>query len=55
MAKDRMNRLLALGSNIGVLIGLMLLLYEVRQNANLMRAQISTTRSAGKRKVASSS
>jgi hypothetical protein len=35
---------LALGANVGVLIGLILLVYEVRQNSELMRAQISMER-----------
>jgi len=44
MNTDRLNRWLALGANFGVLIGLILLVYEVRQNSDLMRAQISMER-----------
>lgn len=44
MNTDRLNRWLALGANIGVLIGLLLLIYEMRQNSELMRAQISMER-----------
>ncbi len=44
MNNDRLNRWLSLGANIGVLIGLILLVYEVRQNSELMRAQISMER-----------
>jgi len=44
MNTDRLNRWLALGANVGVLIGLILLVYEVRQNSDLMRAQISMER-----------
>jgi hypothetical protein len=39
-----LNRLLAFVTNFGVLIGLILLVYEVRQNSDLMRAQISMER-----------
>jgi hypothetical protein len=41
---DKLNRWLALAANFGVLIGLILLVYEVRQNSDLMRAQISMER-----------
>ena len=44
MDTEKLNRWLALGANIGVLIGLILLVYEVRQNSDLMRAQISMER-----------
>lgn len=44
MNNDNLNRWLSLGANIGVLIGLILLVYEVRQNSELMRAQISMER-----------
>ena len=44
MNTDRLNRWLALGANVGVLIGLILLVYEVRQNSELMQAQISMER-----------
>jgi hypothetical protein len=35
---DRLNRWLTLGANIGVLLGLIMLIVEVRQNAALSRA-----------------
>lgn len=44
MTTEKLNHWLALGANIGVLIGLLLLVYEVRQNSALMRAQISMER-----------
>ena len=44
MKTKKLNRWLALGANLGVLIGLVLLVYEVRQNSDLMRAQISMER-----------
>lgn len=39
-----MNRLLAFAANLGVLLGLILLAYEMRQNSDLMRAQMSMER-----------
>jgi len=44
MNTEKLNRWLALGANVGVLIGLILLVYEVRQNSALMQAQISMER-----------
>jgi hypothetical protein len=44
MITDSLNKWLAFGANFGVLIGLILLVYEVRQNSELMRAQISMER-----------
>ena len=44
MNTKKLNQWMALGANIGVLIGLILLVYEVRQNSDLMRAQISMER-----------
>lgn len=44
MDAERSNRTVAFVTNIGVLIGLVLLVYEVRQNTDLMRAQISMER-----------
>lgn len=41
---DRFNRWLALGANLGVLLGLVILMVEVRQNANLTRAQMESGR-----------
>jgi len=41
---DRVNRWLTLGANIGVLIGIILILAELNQNADLMRAQMTQAR-----------
>jgi len=38
---DRLNRWITLGANVGILIGLILVVYEIRQNSALVRAQIS--------------
>ncbi len=46
MAKsDVISRWLALGANFGVLIGLGLLIWEIQQNSDLLRAQIHQARS----------
>ena len=42
---DKMNRWLTLTANIGVVIGLLLLLVELRQNTEMMQAQITQSRS----------
>ena len=39
MEPDKVNRWLTLGANIGVLIGLALVAFEIRQNSDLMRLQ----------------
>jgi hypothetical protein len=39
MKTKRVNQWLTLGANIGVLIGIFLLLVELRQNSTMMRAQ----------------
>ena len=44
MNTEQVNRWLALAANFGVLVGLILLVYEMRQNSELMRAQISMER-----------
>lgn len=44
MDTDRLNQWLALAANASILIGLVLVTYEVRQNSDLMRAQISMER-----------
>jgi hypothetical protein len=44
MKEDRVNRWLTLGANVGVLIGISLLLVELDQNATVMKAQISSER-----------
>ena len=45
MKWDSVNRWLTLGANIGVLVGIILILTELDQNADLMRAQMSQSRS----------
>ena len=44
MSSDNLNRWLTLGANLGVLIGLIVLIYEVRQNTAMMEAQINQQR-----------
>lgn len=39
MDSDRLNRWLTLGANLGVLVGIILLIVELNQNRDLMRAQ----------------
>ena len=39
MGKDRLNRWLTLGANFGVIAGILLLVYELRQNNELMGAE----------------
>ena len=39
MDSDRLNRWLTLGANLGVLVGIVLLLLELDQNRKLMRAK----------------
>jgi len=43
MNVDRLNRWITLGANIGILVGLVLVVYEIRQNSDLVRAQIIAT------------
>ena len=45
MNTDTVNRWLTLSANIGVVIGLILLLIEINQNNRLLRAQIHQARS----------
>jgi hypothetical protein len=45
MKADRVNRWLTLGANTGVLIGIIILLVELNQNATVVKAQISNERS----------
>ena len=40
MESDRLTRWLTIGANLGVLIGLLLLIAELAQNRGMMRAQI---------------
>ena len=43
---DRLNRWLTLGANLGVLLGLIILIVEVRQNASLTRLSIEVSKNA---------
>ena len=45
MTADRLNRWLTLGANLGVLVGLALLILEIDQNSDLVRVQIEQARS----------
>lgn len=47
MTADTLNRWLTLGANVGVLIGIVLLLIELNQNETMMRAQTRTELSNG--------
>jgi hypothetical protein len=44
MNSDRLTRWLTLGANLGVLAGIILILFELNQNADLMRAQMIQAR-----------
>ncbi len=46
MTTDSAHRWLALGANIGVLLGLILLIAELNQNSDLVRIEIEQSRSA---------
>ncbi len=43
MDMDWLNSWITLGANIGILVGLILVGYEIRQNSSLVRAQIVAT------------
>ena len=45
MDSDKLNRWLTLVANVGVLVGLFLLIIEIDQNSDLVRAQIHQARS----------
>ena len=45
MRADKLNTWLTLGANIGVLVGLLLLVLELDQNSDVVRAQIHQARS----------
>ncbi len=47
MNTDRLNQWLSLGANIGVLIGIILLVIELGQNQDMMRSQIRNELSRG--------
>ncbi len=51
MDADRVNRWLTLVANFGVLIGLFLLVFEIRQNSELMRSQIAMERTNSTREI----
>lgn len=44
MLADNLNRWLTLGANFGVVVGLIVLIYEVNQNTAMMEAQINQQR-----------
>ena len=44
MNPNKLNQWLTLGANIGVVIGLALLIYEINQNTQMMQAQINQNR-----------
>jgi len=44
MDRDRVNRWLSLSANIGVVIGIVLLILEINQNTEMMRAQMTQAR-----------
>ncbi|NIP23581.1 MAG: hypothetical protein GWN81_05995, partial [Phycisphaerae bacterium] len=45
MNSDQLNRWLTLGANIGVVVGIALLILEINQNTEMMRAQMTQARS----------
>ena len=44
MDSEKVNRWLTLGANLGVLVGIILILMELNQNADLMKAQMTQAR-----------
>ncbi len=44
MNSEKVTSWLTLGANIGVIVGLILLIVEIRQNTDMMRAQINQSR-----------
>ena len=44
MNTDRLNRWLSVGANIGVVIGIAVLILEINQNTEMMRAQMTQAR-----------
>ena len=44
MDSNRLNRWLTLGANIGVLVGIVVLIIEIAQNTEMMRAQMAQER-----------
>jgi hypothetical protein len=53
MDTDKLNRLLTLTANLGILIGLVLLIVEIRQNTDLVRAQIAMDRTSTRTQILS--
>lgn len=51
MNSEFLNKWLTLVANIGVLIGLFLLVFEIRQNTELMRAQVAMERTITNRQI----
>jgi len=47
MESEQLNRWLTLGANFGVLVGILLLVYELNQNRELTRAEIRNELSQG--------
>jgi hypothetical protein len=47
MNPDSLNRWLTLGANVGVLVGLLLLVFELNQNRDMIRAQTRNEMAAG--------
>jgi len=47
LESERLTRWLAIGANLGVLVGLLLLIVELQQNRDMMRAQTRHEMSAG--------
>jgi hypothetical protein len=39
MNQDRLDRWIGLGANVGVVLGLLLLIFQLHQNRSMMRAQ----------------
>ena len=44
MNAEKLNAWLSLGANVGVVIGLVLLIFEISQNTEMMQAQINQSR-----------
>jgi len=53
MDTDKFNRWLTLTANLGILIGLVLLIVEIQQNTDLMRAQIAMDRTTTRMQILS--
>jgi hypothetical protein len=49
MNTDNLNRWLSLGANLGVIVGLLVVAYEIRQNSDFLIAQGRAVREEGKR------